>query len=527
MKKHTFKIAITLLLTAICILSLFSCKKEPTTVPTDPPTGSESTVEVPLGTSTQPACFYGHSISDGVCTGCGLNVHEFEFKLSDDGSCYTLTKLKYSLTSKIEVPAYYQGKPVKAIGDGAFKSLHIGRVDLPEGIVSIGDEAFYECFMMPSISLPDSLESIGKNAFKLCNNLDELTIPKSLKSIGEGAFDGCRIEKVEVKSFGAWCAIDFEDLKSNPMYKGALLTMDGEPISKIVFGETDKEIKRFTFAGCKNLLSVVFSESLTSIGEGAFYGCTALDQISIPKNIKSIGKSAFEGCVNISEIAFDGTLAEWNKIEKDEKWNDGTSNCTLKCNDATEIISRFSLGLEYGSARGVQNALMVTGIGTCTDTEIYIPAMHDGKPVVHIGDECFKGQKQITKIVIPDSVTEIYPNAFSECENLKEVVLGSGADYIESLFVGCTSLEKVTIPDGVRFISVSCFRGCTALKSITLPATVSEFHINAFSGCSSLTDIFFKGTKAQFNDILKDRTWMVGTPLQTVHCSDGDLNYVE
>ena len=502
MKKHTFKIAITLLLTAICILSLFSCKKEPTTV--QPESTAEPETTIKLG------CRDYHNFVDGFCTECGKQetvdvIETLEYTLSEDGTYYIVSGIGTCTDTEITIPAKYNGKPVTVIGQRAFCS---------RGNIT-------------AISLPDSITDIGAYAFEGCRSLKSFTVPKSVKNIGQKAFIGCKIEKVEVKSFGAWCAIDFEDLKSNPMYKGALLTMDGEPNSKIVFGETDKEIKRFTFAGCKNLLSVVFSESLTSIGEGAFYGCTALDQISIPKNIKSIGKSAFEGCVNISEIAFDGTLAEWNKIEKDEKWNDGTSNCTIKCNDATEIINRISLGLEYTLIRLQSEVLKVSGIGTCTDTEIYIPAMHDGKPVTILESECFKDQKHITKVVIPDSVTEIYPNAFSECENLKEVVLGSGTDYIESLFVGCTSLEKVTIPDGVRFISVSCFRGCTALKSITLPATVSEFHINAFSGCSSLTDIFFKGTKAQFNDIFKDRTWMVGTPLQTVHCSDGDLNYVE
>ena len=54
------------------------------------------------------------------------------------------------------------------IGDGAFSSsLHGGILEIPEGITSIGAEAFQYC-QIESISFPESLEYIGTKAFGGC-----------------------------------------------------------------------------------------------------------------------------------------------------------------------------------------------------------------------------------------------------------------------------------------------------------------------------------------------------------------------
>ncbi len=70
-------------------------------------------------------------------------------------------------------------------------SLVHGDVIIPEGITSIGVNAFIGCHSLTSITLPSSLQSIGRNGFQECDSLTSITFPSSLQSIGEWAFIIC------------------------------------------------------------------------------------------------------------------------------------------------------------------------------------------------------------------------------------------------------------------------------------------------------------------------------------------------
>ena len=79
-----------------------------------------------------------------------------------------------------------------SIGDDAFAGcFSLTAVAMPEGLTSIGEGAFVGCFFLRTIALPDSLTTIGDSAFMACFALSAVALPEGLTSIGEGAFDGC------------------------------------------------------------------------------------------------------------------------------------------------------------------------------------------------------------------------------------------------------------------------------------------------------------------------------------------------
>ena len=63
--------------------------------------------------------------------------------------------------------------------------------DIPNGILSIGNEAFSFCESLTSVTIPDGVTSIGDLAFYYCESLTSVTLPDSLTSIGYGAFYSC------------------------------------------------------------------------------------------------------------------------------------------------------------------------------------------------------------------------------------------------------------------------------------------------------------------------------------------------
>ena len=169
--------------------------------------------------------------------------------------------------------------------------------------------------------------------------------------------------------------------------------------------------------------------------------------------------------------------------------------------------------------------------------------------------------KSITNLTIPKSVTEFGWQSFWIASNIKDVYyLGSIADWLNidvgsynsnplncgaNLYIngelvteiivpntftklgyqlcGCTSLEKITIPDTVGIIADDAFKGCTALTSITIPNSVTTIGDAAFYKCSSLAYINYDGTVEEWNIVSKGSSWNTSTGAYVVCCVNGKI----
>jgi len=116
-------------------------------------------------------------------------------------------------------------------------------------------------------------------------------------------------------------------------------------------------------------------------------------------------------------------------------------------------------------------------------TDIVIP-----EGVTEIGINVF--DDRITSVVIPGTVKELGNFCFTNCSNLKKVVMKDGVTVISSYaFQNCTSLTEVAIPDSVTTIEDQAFTGDTALTEISLPKSLKTIGYYAFekSGLTSIT----------------------------------------
>ena len=84
---------------------------------------------------------------------------------------------------------------------------------------------------------------------------------------------------------------------------------------------------------CVDLRTVTLNQNVTIIWNLSFTGCTSLSSINIPKEIEKMDYRLFYGCVSLSEITFDGTIEEWNALEKDAYWNEGSAITKVICTD--------------------------------------------------------------------------------------------------------------------------------------------------------------------------------------------------
>ena len=72
----------------------------------------------------------------------------------------------------------------KVIGNYAFGNSNITGVVLPEGLKTIGQGAFNNCYYLTEVELPDGLKYIGSEAFFYCNDLEYIEIPTTVEYIG-------------------------------------------------------------------------------------------------------------------------------------------------------------------------------------------------------------------------------------------------------------------------------------------------------------------------------------------------------
>jgi len=72
-----------------------------------------------------------------------------------------------------------------------FPNMHSERFAIPEGVTTIGENAFYKCKNLQEITFPSTLREVGERAFFRCSSLNELCLPKGLEIIGVDAFAFC------------------------------------------------------------------------------------------------------------------------------------------------------------------------------------------------------------------------------------------------------------------------------------------------------------------------------------------------
>lgn len=173
------------------------------------------------------------------------------FTVNDGGKSYTLTKCDSASSGEIKVPAFYNEKPVTAIGANAF----------------------YNCRNLVTLKLPETVAAIGREAFSLCKKLSDITLPSGKCEIKQGAFTG------------------------------------GDVLKKVKLPRVTTDLTEM-FYGCDSLETVILPESLSKIGQFAFYYCTSLKTIVIPENVDTISPDAFYDSALETVYGYGGSAAK-------------------------------------------------------------------------------------------------------------------------------------------------------------------------------------------------------------------------
>ena len=320
--------------------------------------------------------------------------HGFGLKFNEDKTGYILMRIGYCDDKDIVIPPTYEGVPIIAIGNGAFRTEKITSVTIPDSVTSISPYAFYYCENLKSVTIGNGVTRIYNLAFANCANLQNVTIGNNVSYIGYEAFGACdsltsvtipdSVTFIDDRAFSSCVSLTQISVdENNPYYisiDGNLYTKDGKTMMQYATGKKDASFSILdgvtridvdAFACAKNLTTITIPDSVISIGEFAFSDCTSLTSVTIPDSVTSIGEFAFSDCISLTSV-------------------------------------------------------------TIPDS------------VTSIGDGAFHHCTSLSSVTIPDSVTTIGGAAFWGCTSLSSVTIPDSVTFIgNGAFYCCTSLTTI------------------------------------------------------------------------------------
>ena len=360
---------------------------------------------------------------------CGTNL---AWALTGTGSNLTLTISGTGAMTDYLTPAPWYSQ-----------AANIKTLVLPNGITTIGDEAFDGCNgLTGALIIPDSVTSIGQYAFALCSGFTTLVIPNSVTIV-----------------------------------------------------------KNAAFTNCKGLTSVTIGNSVAFIYQSAFLSCIGLTNVinlSItPQNI-NVNSNVFYG-VDLSSVTLTVPACVLSNYQNADVWSDFgtiTGDATLPYYQSGTCGDNLTWTLT-GDCDSL--ALTISGTGDMDDYtlgnapwfsqrfNIKTLVLEDG--ITHIGDYAFALCPVVTgTLIIPNTVTSIGQNAFNGISYLTGLTIGSAVATIGNwAFEGCTRLTKVTnlsiFPQNIESGGITAFGNPSLIDlspdTLVVPACALSNYQNA------------------------------------------------
>ena len=472
--------------------------------------------------------------------------------ISSSGQCGPNVTYTYNSSTK-ELVISGEGPMIDYQYESAspFYYSDIKSVVIEDGVTTIGDWSFYNCYSLASVILPESITSIASSAFfntgyynnslnwennvlyigkyliKANTSLSgSYVIKEGTKLIADYAFASCTyLETIKIPESVNFIGVEI--LKNTAWFnyrdKG-LIVLDGwaygykgsDENVTITFDETVKNITDEAFKNRSNVVAfevdadnpyllsengVLFTKDKTELI--AAIANNIGSEYAIPDTVEIIHSDAFYNCNSLWKITIPASVKSigTDAFYKSNWYNRSVYITDLEAWCKIDFADWFANPMCYSD----YSTLYINGVAqsnitipaTITEIKPYafyycdsIKTLTIPDSVTTIGDYAFYSCYNLTSVTIPDSVITIGYGAFFDCDGLTSVTLGDSVTTIgNSAFQSCNNLTSVTLGDSVTTIDDSAFDNCNRLTTITIPDSVTTIGDYAFYDCNGLTSV--------------------------------------
>ncbi|MCR4660936.1 MAG: ribosomal protein L7/L12 [Clostridia bacterium] len=336
---------------------------------------------------------------------------------------------------------------------------------IPESVVEIGHQAFNGSRNLTEIVIPEGVVTIKAEAFYHCSSLVKVCLPSTIKLFEEGAFKECTsLETFEYSGTSKeFAKIKKENLWNKGIVKSKLVEVPKKKVTttKVVNSSVSQPQKE---DASKKVYTTRVPDGTTTINKEQ-YRSSYMTRVIIPKSVKFVDEDAFIYCDSLEEVVFEGSIADWLKIEFNQS-------------DVTSISNPLKKAKKFftsDSAEPIENLVIPNTVKT-------------------IGKGCFDGFESLKSVVIPASIEVISEYAFENCANLESVQFkGIVKSINERAFYGCKKLKNISLKEGLVSIGRYAFAHSDLSDLVELPKSLKEMDGYAFCGSNIIKIKIYDG----------------------------------
>ncbi|EFU60246.1 leucine-rich repeat protein [Actinomyces sp. oral taxon 180] len=440
-----------------------------------------------------------------------------DFEINEEG---VLVKYKGSATD-VTIP-----ETVTSIAERAFASSSVENVTIPASVRSIGQEAFIYSSLktiafVDDAARPAQLTTIADRAFAN-TSLQAIELPRSVVTIGAGVFDynsaltsiklGPNVDASSVTGGYAETSalMSVEVDPANPNFDSVDGVLYSKDHSKLIIYPAAKNaggaytvldgVQAIAYRAFQkaSITSVTLPDSLRSIGEEGFR-LSALTAVALPEKFETLGVCAFCSADKLDSIDLGGTITVGGSAFESTKAKAGINFRPELGRLAT--IGDFAFSRTAPASVALPDSVTTVGEQAFSENTA-LTSFHIGSGVTSFAETALYNDRKIATLTVAPA------NAVYSAE--RNVLYRKADDGLHlMLSPAANTLTDYTVRAGTVEIGASAFANNKSLTRVVLPEGVTTIGDDAFAGCTALTDLVIP-------DSMERSSGVVGNSLEVV-----------